>query len=254
MRQLLVIGIGAGDPEHLTVQAINALNRADVIFIPDKGAEKASLAGLRSEICRRFITRSYRSVPYQVPVRRQPDSSYRQTVDDWHAEIAGIYSRLLCEHVRDGETGAFLVWGDPAIYDSTLRIIERVRGMGKVAFEHEVIPGITSVQALAARHRVALNTIGGAIRITTGRNLAGEEISDAESVVVMLDGQCAYNNLPGEEFDIYWGANLGLPSEATVAGPLDKVAEEIDHRRQQAREQEGWVMDTYLLRRRGTID
>lgn len=42
MKQLLIIGIGAGDPEYLTVQAINAMNRADVFFLMDKGASKES--------------------------------------------------------------------------------------------------------------------------------------------------------------------------------------------------------------------
>ncbi|WP_157015346.1 precorrin-6A synthase (deacetylating) [Mesorhizobium xinjiangense] len=250
MRHLLVIGIGAGDPEHLTVQAINALNRADVIFIPDKGAEKASLAKLRREICARFINRPYRSVPYAVPTRRKPESSYNQTVDGWHEAIAGIYERLLSEELKDGETGAFLVWGDPSIYDSTLRIIERVRRTNKVAFDHEVIPGITSIQALAAKHRIALNTIGGAVHITTGRKLAEDGAQGSDSVVVMLDGQCAFKSLPAGEFDIYWGANLGMPSETAVAGPLDEVGEQIERRRSHAREQEGWVMDSYLLRRR----
>jgi len=37
MRRLLIIGIGAGDPEQVTVQAIRALNEADVFFMMDKG-------------------------------------------------------------------------------------------------------------------------------------------------------------------------------------------------------------------------
>ena len=43
MRRLLIIGIGAGDPEQVTVQAIKALNRADVFFVIDKGAVKQDL-------------------------------------------------------------------------------------------------------------------------------------------------------------------------------------------------------------------
>ncbi len=50
LRKILVIGIGAGNPEHMTVQAIKALNRADVLLIPTKGMEKAYLAEVRREI------------------------------------------------------------------------------------------------------------------------------------------------------------------------------------------------------------
>ena len=53
MRRIRIIGIGAGTPEHVTVQAIKALNTVDVVFVPDKGAEKAALRQLREEICRR---------------------------------------------------------------------------------------------------------------------------------------------------------------------------------------------------------
>ena len=41
MKTLLIIGIGAGDPDYLTVQAINALNRTDVFFLMDKGDRKS---------------------------------------------------------------------------------------------------------------------------------------------------------------------------------------------------------------------
>ena len=68
MRKLLVIGIGVGDPDHMTMQAIKALNQVDVFFIPDKGAEKAALRDLRTTICQRFIERAdYRSVDVDIP-------------------------------------------------------------------------------------------------------------------------------------------------------------------------------------------
>ena len=49
MRKILLIGIGAGNPDYLTIQAVDALNRVDVFFVPDKGAEKAALRRLREE-------------------------------------------------------------------------------------------------------------------------------------------------------------------------------------------------------------
>eukprot|EP01035_Chromulina_nebulosa_P015931 gene15930-biopygen13573 len=42
MRHILIVGIGSGNPEHVTVQAINALNRADVLFVPTKGVAKGA--------------------------------------------------------------------------------------------------------------------------------------------------------------------------------------------------------------------
>jgi precorrin-6A synthase len=63
MKKLFVIGIGAGNPDYVTVQAINALNEVDVFFVIDKGKEKEDLVRLRKEVCDRFIeNKSYRTV------------------------------------------------------------------------------------------------------------------------------------------------------------------------------------------------
>ncbi len=252
MRKILIIGIGAGDPDHLTVQAIKALNQADVFFIPDKGTEKAALQQLRREICERFIEGSaYRMVSVSNPSRAAAGSDYRASVDEWHARLAENYAGLFRTELAEGECGAFLVWGDPALYDSTLRIIEQIRATG-FALEYEVIPGISSVQALAARHRIALNRIGEPVLITTGRRLAEGFPEQSGSVVVMLDGELAFKHVAAAGLEIYWGAYLGTKDEILVAGKLSEVKGEIERIRQLARAEKGWIMDTYLLRKSGS--
>ena len=54
-------------------------------------------------------------------------------------------------------------------------------------FTFDVIPGITAVQALTARHRIPLNDVGEPVLITTGRQLRNDELTG--SAVVMLDGE-----------------------------------------------------------------
>jgi precorrin-6A synthase len=253
MRKLLVIGIGAGNPDHMTVQAIGGLNRADVLFIPDKGAKKNDLAELRRQICDRFVTNpNSRRVEFEVPVRAEPAPSYRSTVDDWHEAIAAIYESLIRDELSRDGCGAFLIWGDPSLYDSALRILERVRMRGNVEFELEVIPGITAVQALAAGHKMALNRIGDAIQITTGRRLTEEGLPEsAGSTVVMLDGKCAFDTLDDKNLVIHWGAYLGTPDEILISGRLGDVGDKIMKTREEARRKKGWIMDTYLLRKPG---
>ncbi|RWH76146.1 MAG: precorrin-6A synthase (deacetylating) [Mesorhizobium sp.] len=253
MRKLLVIGIGAGNPDHMTVQAIDGLNRADVLFIPDKGEKKNDLAELRRRICDQFVTNpGSRRVEFDVPVRAEPAPSYRSTVDDWHEAIAAIYESLIRDELSQDGCGAFLIWGDPSLYDSALRILERVRMRGNVEFELEVIPGITAVQALAAGHKMALNRIGDAIQITTGRRLTEEGLPDtAGSTIVMLDGKCAFNTLGDKDLLIHWGAYLGTPDEILISGRLGDVGDEIVRTREEARRKKGWIMDTYLLRKPG---
>lgn len=250
MRNILIIGIGAGNPDHMTVEAIEALNRAEILFIPDKGEEKAALRALRDAICARFIRRpDYRAVPVEIPRRAEAGNDYHGVVDDWHERIAARYRALFEAELHEGQTGALLVWGDPALYDSTLRIMERVAGSG-LDLDWQVYPGISSVQVLAARHRIPLNTIGASILITTGRRLAAGFPADQDSVVVMLDGEQTFAKVDPEGLDIYWGAYLGTPDEILRAGPLVELQAEIADVRAQARARHGWIMDTYLLRRR----
>jgi precorrin-6A synthase len=254
MRKILIIGIGAGNPDYMTVQAINALNQADVFFIPDKGAEKAALRQLREEICERFIKDTkYRTVDVKTPQRVASDAGYRASVEDWHAQLEANYEGLFMEHLSEGECGAFLVWGDPTLYDSTLRIIEKVRSKG-LMLEYEVIPGISAIQALAAQHRIALNRIGEPVLITTGRRIAEGFPNDVDDVVVVLDGQQAFKRVASSDLDIYWGAYLGTEDEILVSGKLTDVLDDIERIRSKAREEKGWIMDTYLLRRSRNTD
>lgn len=249
MRHLLLIGIGTGNPAHVTIQAIEALNRADCVLIPRKGEAKEDLAELRREICRRYLENPRtRLVEFDMPRRDAAQPSYRAGVDDWHDAIAETYRALLLEHLPEGGTAALLVWGDPSLYDSTLRIVARLKT--RLALREAVIPGITSLQALTASHRLPLNTIGNAVQITTGRKLREGFPEGVDSLAVMLDGTCAFTTLPGEDFDIHWGAYLGMPQELVMAGRLADLADAIVKTRERLRREHGWIMDVYLLRRR----
>ncbi|WP_394235852.1 precorrin-6A synthase (deacetylating) [Pseudomonas anguilliseptica] len=251
MKTLLIIGIGAGDPDYLTVQAINALNRTDLFFLMDKGSTKDSLIGLRKTICERFIRgRDYRFVSADCPERVRDVPDYRGSVVDLNQDKQQVFEGMIREQMRDGETGAFLVWGDPALYDSTLRIVEQIVANSLDPIEYEVIPGITSLQALAAKHKVCFNSIGQAFQITPARRLAeGGFPPELDSVLVMLDAQDTYQRFVDQAMHIYWGAYIGTPDEVLIAGPLSEVADTIRTRRAELREQHGWIMDSYLLRK-----
>lgn len=250
MRNILIIGIGAGNPEHLTIQAVKALQRVDVFFITDKGQDKEDLKRLRAQICSRYIEhRRYRTIEVTDPERDRASPDYAAAVDAWHQQRLAIYETLIREQLADNECGAFLVWGDPGLYDSTLRIIGQLAARDGVIFQYEVIPGITSVQALAARHRIALNQIGEPVQITTGRRLARDPSLAAADAVVLLDGECAFRHVSDAQVEIFWGAYLGTPAEIVLSGPLTELAPTIERVRAEARRQQGWIMDTYLLRK-----
>ncbi|MFI5684068.1 precorrin-6A synthase (deacetylating) [Streptomyces sp. NPDC051636] len=252
MRKIHVIGIGAGDPDQLTLQAVKALRDTDVFFLLEKGEVKSDLTRLRRDMLDAHMPDgSYRLVEARDPERDRSagGAAYSPAVGDWRSARAGIYERLIGEELGDGQTGAFLVWGDPALYDSTLGILEEVLERGNVAFEYDVVPGISSVSALVARHRTGLNRVARPVQITTGRRLAEGFPEGVDDVVVMLDVHQTFRQYAGDDIDIYWGAYIGTPDEILVSGPIAEAAPRIERLRAQARERKGWIMDTYLLRR-----
>ncbi|RJO76432.1 precorrin-6A synthase (deacetylating) [Nocardia panacis] len=245
MRMLYVIGIGAGDPDQVTVQAVKAMREVEVFFVIGKGAEKQELLDVRATILREHATQPHRIVEIADPPRDRDPVDYRRAVADWHEARSLLLEQAFVE--TEG-VGGILVWGDPALYDSTLRLVERVHARGVCTFDYTVIPGITSIQALAARHRQVLHRIGEPLYITTGRKLREEGLRHP-ATVVMLDADCAFTDLCGDDIHIWWAAYLGMPDEVLIEGPLRKVEDEIVDLRTRLRAEKGWIMDIYLLRR-----
>ncbi|MEM6304308.1 MAG: precorrin-6A synthase (deacetylating) [Pseudomonadota bacterium] len=245
--KLTLIGMGLGNPEHLTLQAIRAINAQDAILIPRKGAGKADLAELRRAICAQVLENPQtRLVEFDLPVRDEATRDYRQRVDDWHDAIALAWGGALRE-APDAQRVGLLVWGDPSLYDSTLRIAARLTPPPEIA----VIPGITSLQGLTAAHGIAINEIGAPYLVTTGRRLRDEGWPrGVDTIAVMLDGGCAFRELDDAQFDIWWGAYVGMAEEITCAGRLCDVSARIVQMRAEARAAHGWIMDIYILRRR----
>ena len=255
---LTLIGIGTGNPDHLTRQATTAMNAADLILLPHKGEDKAELAALRQSLCDEvLVAPAPRIAGFDMPVRRSQGGDYLAQVDEWHAAIARCWHDAIAQALSAPAAGdapapkvlrvALLVWGDPALYDSTLRIAAR---MQPAPVRVDVVAGITSVQALAAAHAVPLNDIGQPFMVTTGRQLREQGWpAGVDTAVVMLDGQCSFTALPPEGLHIWWGAYLGMSQQLLDSGPLAEAGPRIERTRAAARAQHGWLMDIYLLRR-----
>jgi precorrin-6A synthase len=244
MTTLSLIGIGTGNPDHLTLQAIRAINAADLILIPRKGDAKADLADLRRDILANVLTAPAKVVEFDLPIRAdQPD--YIGAVNDWHDAIAAAWMAPITANLPHGGHVALLVWGDPSLYDSTLRIAARL-----APIDITVIPGITSLSVLTAAHAIPLNTLAAPVTITTGRQLRAHGWPDgATTLAVMLDAGGAFSVLDSTDLHIWWGAYVGMPQQALIAGPLADVSQQIITTRAALRATHGWIMDIYVLRR-----
>lgn len=250
-RRVHIVGIGAGEPAHLTAQAVAAIGELDVVLVADKGAVKDELTAVRRGILEQVRPGGgYQLVevpdPDRGPDAQRDGAAYRRGVSAWHAARAERYAAIIDQLPPQAVVG-FLVWGDPAFYDSTIRV---VRAIGeRIPLELTVVPGISAFQALAAAHGIVLHEVGQPVHITTGRRLVDEWHPGLGTVVVMLDGALACQGLveraPG--LRIHWGAYVGMPHQQLRSGRLGDVIDEIVTLRAHLRAEHGWVMDVYAL-------
>jgi precorrin-6A synthase len=242
VRRLRVIGVGMG-PQHVTAEAADALRSIDYVLAFSKASdgEADPLLEVRAAVCR-----AYGDPPVVVvsdpPRDRDDPADYPAAVREWHDARVAAYRRELEE--RHGDVG-LLVWGDPSLYDSTLRIVDALAA--DLPFEVDVLAGISAPQLLAARHRIVLHEVGQPVHVTTGRRLREAVEKGQDNLVVMLNRGLDLASL--EDWTIWWGANLGTASEELVAGRVGDVLPAIKDARSRAKATAGWVMDVYLLRR-----
>ncbi len=255
MKKIFLIGIGPGSPEYLTLQAVEIIKRVNTFFILEKESEKnKDLVEARLNILR-FCkgNDNFRIINVVIPERKRGGKdidTYRKNVIQWRNKKAEIIARLINIELKDGESGALLIWGDPSLYDGHIEIINFILKNKMAEFEYEIIPGISSVQLLTARHKIPLNSIADEIRITTGRRLKELSSEDIKNTVVLLDNYLTYKNYVNSDLYIYWGAYLGSNDEVSISGPLRSVIEDILRKRIELKRQKGWIMETYILRQK----
>ena len=123
VRKVSIIGIGAGDPEQVTVQAVKALNAVDVFFVVTKGTEQQELVDLRTAVLERYVEQpTYRVVEVRDPERSRGETAAEQraAVAAWRDARAEQYAALIRDELGEDGHGAFLAWGDPTLYELSL--------------------------------------------------------------------------------------------------------------------------------------
>lgn len=248
--RIRVLGVGMG-PQHVTHEVAEALRSVDYVLAAEKSDDDALLA------LRRAIIDAHPGPHGPAEVIAVPDpprdrsaslsaERYESAVGDWHDARAERYADVLR---RRGGTAAFLVWGDPSLYDSTIRIVEKVRGQG-LDVDFDVLPGISAPGLLAARHRIVLHEVGRSVHVTTGRRLQEAVAAGIDNIVAMLNPPPQRLDFTGlHDWTIWWGANLGAPGEHLLSGRLGDLLPVLPDARAAAEARDGWVMDLFLLRK-----
>ena len=250
MINIFLIGIGTGNPEHLSLEGLDVLNKVDLVLLPRKNNKKLELFNLRKHICQSVIKNKKIIIKeYEVPNRIETPT-YSNSVNIWHKKISENIFEIIKEIKNQNLKLAFLIWGDSGLYDSTLRIISKMN----IDYRLKIIPGISSIQALTSAHLISLNEIGESVLITTGRKLKDEMFIDNQKVLVLLDGKCSFKNLNIEKYFIWWGAYLGMKKQVLIKGILKDVYKKIIYQRENSKKINGWIMDTYLLKKIDNLD
>ena len=206
--KLFCVGCGPGDPELLTVRAVNLIKNAEVIFAPTAREGKPSIA---LSVVEQYIDRPTKTVSLVFPMVKDRESLrdyWKRNAD----EIAGA--------VRSGKKVVYLTVGDPALY-STWIYIHRELKKSHRDIEVEIVPGVASMFAIAARAKISLAEGDETVAIVPAcynMERVKKTANACDTVIFLKDGRY---------FDsvIEMLAQAGFPDNANIAIAQD-VSEE----------------------------
>ncbi|MBI5665551.1 MAG: precorrin-2 C(20)-methyltransferase [Nitrospirae bacterium] len=157
--RLSVIGIGPGDPELLTLKAVRIIKESPVLCVP-KGREEGSSLAL-SIVERAVSLEGKEIIEAHFPMKKTMGQGSRgkgqgldnpdlNLDDKWHQISETILSRL-----RKGNDIAFLTLGDPTIYSTFFYLYDKLIEL-QPDLSIQIIPGVSSINASAARANISL--------------------------------------------------------------------------------------------------
>lgn len=140
--KLYGVGVGPGDPELLTLKALRLIKENEVIAVPGKDIQ-ASVAyqivkGAYEDLDKKTL------IPVAMPMTKDP-----QVLKTNHDKAADQVE----DYLREGKNVVFLTLGDTTVYSTYLYVHKRILERG---YEAEIVSGITSFCAVAARLNMGL--------------------------------------------------------------------------------------------------
>lgn len=211
--RLFGVGVGPGDPELLTLKAVRILREADVIAVP--GKDKESCVAYRIAAAAVPEIGEKEAVFVEFPMTKDP-----VRLKEGHEKAAAVVGHVLSE----GKTAAFVTLGDPSVYSTYIYLAKRIREMG---FETEMVSGIPSFCAAAARAGIGLGEKDEAIHILPGSYPVGDGLALSGTKILMKSGRqigAVKQELLEHGMDAVMVTNCGMAGEAVFWG-AEKIPE-----------------------------
>ena len=177
--KLFCVGCGPGDPELLTIRALNLITEADVIFVPTSKLDKPSIA---LSIVAKYIKETTKIINLVFPMVKDKDT----LKDYWKKNTLEI-----SQMVRTGKKTLYLTVGDPSLYSTWIYIHRELKKNHK-DIEIEIIPGITSIFAFAAESKLSLvegNEHLSIVPACYDLNKVKNTVKASDTIVFLKDGR-----------------------------------------------------------------
>ncbi|HEU6437482.1 MAG TPA: precorrin-2 C(20)-methyltransferase [Nitratidesulfovibrio sp.] len=216
---LFGIGVGPGEPDLLTLRAAHALSRVRVVFAASSTRNDYSVA---LDIARPHLPADVRIETLGFPMTRDKAA----LTAAWEAN-----ARAVADTLRKGEDAAFLTLGDPLIYSTFGYLLRTLRRVAPDLPDDavQVVPGVTSYQAAAARTRTILCEADETLLLVPGVNGTDKlatDVAGADNAVILK----AYRKFPeirrvlheqGAAEQAVFVSRLGLPGEIIAPALAD---------------------------------
>ncbi len=181
MPELIGIGVGPGDPDLLTVKAVNAIKNSDVIMCPAAKEDRPSIA---LSIVSTLIDKSKNQEIIKLIFPMTKDKAILEST--WKKN-----SKIMAEKVLTGKNVAYLTVGDPFLYSTWIYMHKEI-SENYPTVKISVIPGIVSMFTFASKVGVSIaegaekvSIIPSCYDLSTVKEIA----KNSETMVFLKDGR-----------------------------------------------------------------
>ena len=181
--RLIVVGVGPGDPELLTLKAARVIAAAPVVGYFAKRGSPGQARTIAGALVRSDADELRFDYPFTTELLPD-DARYREAIDDFYEDSAGA----LAARLDAGKDVALLCEGDPFFYGSSVHLFARLGA----AYRCEVVPGISAMSGCWSRAHLPLahgETALSVVPGTLGAAVLAARLAGDDAAVIMKVGR-----------------------------------------------------------------